>query len=93
LGTSASETAFAGLFLLHLYSHIKQNNIMEITVGELIEHLKKEHPDLPLDFGGLEFYRLKDRGAHVQFEFSQTVYQDKDGCVVVENHELPPRKK
>jgi hypothetical protein len=66
---------------------------MEITVGELIDRLKREHPDLPLDFGGLNFYRLKDRGAHVQFEFSQTVYRDKEGYVVVENHELPPRNK
>lgn len=64
-----------------------------ITVGELIELLKKEEPKMPLYFGGLDFYRLKDRGAHVQFEFSQMVYRDAEGYVVVENPELPPRNK
>lgn len=64
-----------------------------ITVADLIELLKVEDPNMPLYFGGLHFYRLKDRGAHVQVEFNETVYRDSEGYVVVENHNLPPRKK
>ena len=59
---------------------------MEITVGELIEQLKLYDPELPVDFGGLDFYRLKNRGGALQIEFSQTVYKDDDGKVIVENH-------
>jgi hypothetical protein len=33
---------------------------MNITVGELIEQLQKEDPNLEVYFGGLDFYRLKD---------------------------------
>lgn len=60
---------------------------MAITVKELIEMLQKEEPTREVYFGGLEFYRLKDRGAVVQFEFNQTVYKGDDGRVIVENHE------
>jgi len=59
---------------------------MEITVKSLIDELKMYDENLPIHFGGLEFYRLKDRGAHLQVEFNQTVYLDTDGKVVVENH-------
>ncbi len=42
--------------------------------------------DKELFFGGLEFYRLKDRGDDiVQVEFRQTVYLNDQGKVVVEN--------
>ena len=59
---------------------------MKITVEELIDYLKNEDQDKVIDFGGLDFYRLKDRGDCIQFEFNQTIYQDKEGNVVVENH-------
>lgn len=60
---------------------------MEITVKDLREQLEKYDDDLPLYFGGLDFYRLKDRGAHVQVEFNQTVSADENGKVVVVNHQ------
>ncbi|MBB2151639.1 hypothetical protein [Pedobacter gandavensis] len=58
---------------------------MKITVKELIEQLKKEDQDLEIYFGGLDFYRLKDRGGHLQVEFNQLVYKDDDGKIVVVN--------
>jgi len=59
---------------------------MKITVKELIEKLQKEDETLEISFGGLDFYRLKDRGGSLQIEFNQTVYRDDSGNVVVENH-------
>lgn len=59
---------------------------MKITVRELIEQLKVEDQDLEVYFGGLDFYRLKDRGGVLQVEFSQTVFLDDEGLVVVQNH-------
>jgi hypothetical protein len=59
---------------------------MKITVKELIEQLKVEDQDLEICFGGLDFYRLKDRGGCLQIEFNQTVYLNDEGYVVVENH-------
>lgn len=59
---------------------------MKITVKELIEQLKKEDQNLEVSFGGLEFYRLKDRGGCLQIEFNQTVYVNDSGKVVIENH-------
>ena len=59
---------------------------MRVTVKELIEQLKVENQDLEIDFGGLDFYRLKDRGGFLHVEFSQTVYLNEEGGVVVENH-------
>lgn len=59
-----------------------------ITVRMLKEHLNSYKDDAELYFGGLEFYRLKNRssdGLLVQVEFSQQVYRDKDGNVVIEN--------
>jgi len=60
---------------------------MEITVRELIERLKVEDQDKTMYFGGLEFYRLKDRGDLIQVEFNQTVEPDENGNVQVQNHE------
>lgn len=58
-----------------------------ITVGELRQHLAVYPDDYTIDFSGLNFYRLKQRGpGHVQLEFGQSVYRDRDGRVVVENH-------
>ncbi|MBW4362819.1 hypothetical protein [Flavobacterium taihuense] len=59
---------------------------MRVTVKLLIEMLEVEDPNLEVYFGGLELYRLKDRGGVLQFEFSQSVYPDEEGFVVVENH-------
>lgn len=62
---------------------------MRITVRELIEQLEKENQDLEVYFGGLDFYRLKDRGGDLQIEFNQSVYsvyKDDDGSIVVKNH-------
>lgn len=64
---------------------------MPITVKELIEMLQVEDHNLNVDFNGLQFYRLKDRGGSLQFEFNQTVYLDDEGYVVVEDHSLPKR--
>lgn len=47
--------------------NIKQIH-MKITVAQLIERLKVEDPDLEIYFGGLEFYRLKDRGGVLAFD-------------------------
>lgn len=59
-----------------------------ITVGELKEHLAIYPDNYTIDFSGLEFYRLKQRGdTHVQLEFNQSVYRNAEGRVVVENHE------
>ena len=60
---------------------------MPITIKKLIEQLKMYPEDFTMDFGGLQFYRLKEYGETVHMEFNQTVYV-KDGKVVVENHEL-----
>lgn len=59
-----------------------------ITVGELIDELKRFNPDAEIHFGGLHFYRLKHRGELiVQCEFDETVYRDSAGRLVVEDHE------
>lgn len=59
-----------------------------ITVGQLIEWLKIYPDHYTVDFGGLEFYRLKQRDeTHIQMEFNQQVYLDHAGRVVVGNLE------
>lgn len=59
-----------------------------VTVGELLDSLRVYPAHYTVDFGGLEFYRLKQRdGTHVQVEFSQPVYLDDAGRVVVDNLE------
>jgi hypothetical protein len=60
---------------------------MKITVKELIEELKNQNQDLEIYFGGLEFYRLKDRGDCLQFEFNQTVSKDEKGLVIIVNNQ------
>jgi len=59
---------------------------MKITIKEFIKLLQKENQDSELNFSGLDFYRLKDRGDSIQVEFNQTVYKDEQGKVVVQNH-------
>lgn len=64
------------------------NNEIKIplTVGELKKELEGYPDHYELYFGGLDFYRLKQRGPKlVQVEFNQTVYKDKNGKVVIEN--------
>ncbi len=57
-----------------------------ITIGELKEHLAAYPDHYALDFSGLKFYRLKQRGEEsVQLEFNQAVYLDKEGYVVIDN--------
>lgn len=62
------------------------NNYPEIAVGELKKLLAVYPDNYTIDFSGLEFYRLKQRGdTHVQMEFNQQVYRTPEGRVVVEN--------
>ena len=65
---------------------MSNSTIPSITVGELVKHLAAFPDDWTLDFGGLEFYRVKQRGtSHAQVEFNQPVYRDAEGRVVVQN--------
>lgn len=58
-----------------------------ITVGELRMHLSGYSDDYILDFNGLTFYRLKQRGEKlVQVEFNETVYKGKSGRIVIEQY-------
>lgn len=58
----------------------------EITVGQLKSQLEAFRDDDVLEFGGLDFYRLKRRGAQiVQVEFNQQVYIDENDQVQVDN--------
>lgn len=61
-----------------------------MTVGELKDRLNGFANDTKIFFGckSLRFYRLKIRGEKIlQLEFSQTVYDDENGKVYIENHE------
>jgi hypothetical protein len=59
-----------------------------ITIGDLKEHLAAYPDHYSIDFCGLDFYRLKQRGEqHVQMEFNQSVYLNPEGRVVVQNPE------
>lgn len=60
-----------------------------ITIEELRRRLAVFPDHYTIDFCGLAFYRIKQRGdEHVQMEFSQPVYLDKaTGRVIVENPE------
>ncbi len=63
-----------------------------MTVGELRQKLEGFPDDARIFFGcfSLEFYRLKLRGPKLlQMEFSQTVSDDEEGRVFVENHGVP----
>lgn len=60
-----------------------------ITIGMLRQQLALYPDNYELDFSGLGFYRLKQRGPElIQVEFNEMVYRDKKtGHVVVENLE------
>ena len=66
----------------------EEKDLPTISVDEFIDWLKMfEGQDFRLSFGGLDFYRLKQRGPKlVQIEFNESVYLDDLGDVVVENH-------
>ena len=56
------------------------------TVGDLKRQLSIYPDDYEVDFSGLDFYRLKQRGEElIQVEFSRQVYRGADGHVIVEN--------
>jgi len=59
-----------------------------ITVGELIEQLRRFDEKDELFMGGLSFYRLKKRDDKlVQIEFNESVYFDESGTIVVEQND------
>lgn len=65
-----------------------------ITIGHLIDELSKYPNDFTVDFSGLDFDRVKQRGdTHVQIEFIQAVFRTAQGTVVVHNLEQPTRQK
>lgn len=56
------------------------------TVGELKKHLEIYPDDMELNFGGLDFYRVKMRGENIlQIEFEQVVYKNESGKIIVES--------
>ena len=60
-----------------------------INLGVLRKHLEIYSDDYEVSFSGLEFYRPKETDREnkiVNIEFSQTVYLNAQGDVVVENH-------
>jgi hypothetical protein len=68
-------------------------NLAGITVGQLKAELEGWPEDMELTFGGLTFYRLKQRGPELlQMEFNQTVYLDSEGIVRVGEHDILPRE-
>ncbi len=57
-----------------------------ITVGDLARQLRSYPQDAELYFGGLQFYRLKQRGGKlVQLEFNQLVGRDEKGRLFAED--------
>ena len=59
-----------------------------ISIGELKQQLANYPDHYRIDFSGLSFYRLKQRGeTSIQMEFNQPVYLTEQGRVVVENPE------
>ena len=62
--------------------------IPTITVGRLLDELKIYPEHYLLSFGGLRYFRLKQRAPElVLVEFDQQVYLDDAGRVVVDNLE------
>lgn len=67
---------------------VPKHEIPTITVGRLLDDLKIYPAHFRLSFGGLRYYRPKQRDDDlVQIEFDQPVYLDNEGCVVVDNLE------
>ena len=64
-----------------------KKHLPTLTAGELITLLKAYPSDMLIDFSQLDFKRIKQRSPNVlQIEFNETVYRDKTGHIVVENH-------
>lgn len=64
-----------------------ENQLM--TVGQLKRQLAGLPDDGKIFFGceSLSFHRIKMRGdKYFQIEFNQTVYDDKEGNVFIDNH-------
>jgi hypothetical protein len=55
----------------------------EITAGEFIALLKGFPKHHEMNFSGLDFFRLKKNGNTVQLEFTQTIYKNENGDIVV----------
>lgn len=64
------------------------SKIAGVTVGDLKRWLVAFDEDAELYMGGLTFYRFKKRGNLVQLEFSETVYEDESGTIIVEQHDV-----
>lgn len=65
-----------------------KHEIPTITVGRLLDDLKRYPEHYLLSFGGLRYSRLKERGPElVLVEFDQMVYLDDEGRVAVDNLE------
>ena len=57
-----------------------------ITIGMLRQAIELYPDHYTIDFCGLDFYRIKQRGeAHVQMEFNQPVYRTPEGSAEVQN--------
>lgn len=64
------------------------DNHPTITVGKLRQELRLWKDDDLICFSGLTFSRVKRRGEHLaQLEFTEQVYRDESGTVVVQTLE------
>lgn len=55
-----------------------------ITIGDLKAELQGCPDDMTIDFCGLEFRRVKQRGeTHAQMEFNQVIDRDKQGDLFI----------
>jgi hypothetical protein len=64
----------------------QSHNYPTITIGELKEQLAIYPDHYEIDFCGLTFNRLKQRGdTSVQLEFTQQVYRTPEGVLVVQD--------
>jgi hypothetical protein len=62
-----------------------------MTVGELRQCLDRFRDDTEVQFaGGLEFYRVADRGGFVLFEFQQAFSRDAAGRMRVDPDDGTP---
>lgn len=61
-----------------------------LTIGEFVRMLQEYPKDMLIDFSSLDFYRLKwDSGPAVRVEFTQPIYWDSAGNVVVKDSMIP----
>jgi len=63
-------------------------NIPTMRIGDFLKHLEKIDKNHTIDFSGLTFNQVKQRGdTHHQLQFLEQVYRNTEGVVVVENLE------